>query len=45
MEVTTPTSSDCDFEHDALLDMQFEEGLDVGTPRRGEPVGIAADPA
>ena len=33
------------FQHDALLDVQFEERLDVGTLCRGEPIRIAADPA
>ncbi len=45
IEVTIPTSSDCELEHDALFDVQLEEGLDVGTLGFGEPVGIAADPA
>ena len=40
-----PTSSDRDFKHDALFDMQFEKRRDIVAPGLLEPVGIAADAA
>ena len=33
------------FEHDALFDVQLQEGADIIAPRLSKPVGIAADPA